>query len=181
MEMAIYENNVNRTTLSPTTNVEKYTNSHSETTGKHLEIKDMPKIIIHLPTPEPELTTNLMKNLQHPNEEETKVTKCQEMDMTILQPGKLHPRYGPDSFYANIENGNCCINCDKYHHKVCISKVIIGLKKGTMFTAHIRSVQCHALVDIGASHSYMSFAFYEKLSLPHSDTTSGHYSLVSHR
>ena len=79
---------------------------------------------------------------------------------------RLQVRYGPDFFYQDIESGKYCFNCEKRHQNVCVHKVVVGLKRGTTFTAHISNKRCHALVDTGASHSCMSLAFYEQLSLP---------------
>ena len=52
------------------------------------------------------------------------------------------------------------------HENICVHEVVVGPKRETTFTAHISNKRCHALVDTGASHSCMSLAFYEQLSLP---------------
>ena len=79
---------------------------------------------------------------------------------------RLEVRYGPDFFYQDIESGKYCFNCEKRHQSICVHEVVVGLKRETTFTAHISNKRCHALVDTGASHSCMSLAFYEHLSLP---------------
>ena len=78
----------------------------------------------------------------------------------------LNVRYGPQSFYTDVEGGKYCINCEKRHQNVCVHEVVMGLKRGATFTTHISNQRCHALVDTGASHSCMTLAFYEQLSLP---------------
>ena len=79
---------------------------------------------------------------------------------------RLQVRYGPEFFYQDIENGKYCFNWGKRHQSVCVHEVVVGLKRGTTFTAHISNKRCHALVNTGASCSCMSLAFYEQLSLP---------------
>ena len=78
---------------------------------------------------------------------------------------ELQAKYGPNFFYQDIESGKYCFNCEKRHQNVCVHKVVVGLKRGTTFIAHVNNKRCHTLVDTGASHLCMSLAFYEQLSL----------------
>ena len=127
-----------------------------------INFKEIPKIVVCPPTPK------LMEAIS----EATPLTTILgdvSIEVTKQDPRKatnLKVKFGPYSFYTDIESGKYCLHCGKRHQNICVHEVVVGLKRGTMFTAHVSNKRCHTLVDTSTSHSCMSLAFYEQMSLP---------------
>ena len=127
---------------------------------------EITSIVICPPTPEPTEAVSTATPLTTVSGGVPSSVMEQDPSKATNNTTRLQVRYGPDFFYWDIESGKYCFNCEKRHQNICVHEVVVGLKRGTTFTAHISNKRCHALVDTGASHSCMSLAFYEQLSLP---------------
>ena len=130
--------------------------------------RKIPSIVVCPPTPEPVETITVEPPLTIVPDKSLSQAMKQNSLKDTENPPSLKVRYGPHSFYADVENGKYCINCEKRHQSVCVHEVVIGLKRGTTLTAHVSNKRCHALVDTDTpkSCSCMSLTFYEQLSLP---------------
>ena len=131
-----------------------------------ISYKEIPSILVCPPTPEPAKTVSVVAPLTTISGRVSPPVMEQDPLKATEISTNLEVRYGPNSFYKDIESGRYCFNCEKRHQNVCVHKVVVGLKRGTTFTAHVSNKRCHTLVDTAASHSCMSLAFYEQLSLP---------------
>ena len=131
-----------------------------------ISYKEIPSIVVCPPTPKPVKTVSVVTPLTTISGRVSPPVMEQDPLKATEISTNLKVRYGPNSFYKDIESGRYCLNCEKRQQNICVHEVVVGLKRGTTFTAHVSNKRCHALVDTGASHYCMSLAFYEQLSLP---------------
>ena len=109
----------------------------------------------------------------HYNSSDIKATEPKQMQMKVQSNVHSEPcpspltsppfkdKYEPKDIYHDVETGIYCIDCDTHHKRACVNEVVVGLKRGTTFMAHIGKSMCHVLVDTGASCLCMSESYYK--------------------
>ena len=114
----------------------KVSKEHKVPAKLPMSIGEIPSIVICPPTPEP-MAVSTATSLTTVSGEVPSSIMEQDPSKATNTITRLQVRYGPDFFYQDIESGKYCFNCEKRHQNVWVHDVVVGLKRGTTFTAHV--------------------------------------------
>ena len=81
--------------------------------------RKVPDIVVHPPTPEPIENITQAFFLTTGKDQTTVLTSVHNPLNPPESSCSLKVRYGPQSFYTDVEGGKYCINCEKRHQNIC--------------------------------------------------------------